>query len=501
MATTLPTNEINVNYPWQNQGEFCALSGRIGDGTEKILQSLHDVSNHLGGEHNVLGNRISDGTEAILQSICSTNSHLSDTVQGSTNTLGLGQGRLSDTIHAGNNVLLSGQARISDSIHAGTNTLTSGQGRLSSEISNANLHLANLLGVTNNRLSDSSEKGISATLQTGKEILKDNADSSRFLGTLVDGVNRDVIKTGCDVAADLNGAISRSSNSLSKDINDGRVALENASAEELLAGCRNTAQLTRDINDGRVAVERTSAAELLAGCRNTCEIKDNLGRDINDARVAIERTSAAELLAGCRNTNELRGAIGSVNSAVLLGQKDTDLRVATTRADILAGLCAESHHIKERIHHGEDTTRESRAILERQAADYQTRTERQLYESRASIERQAAEYRNVLERQAADYKASSERQMADTRYSIERQASEYKCFIELDAHKNREALAKQMAEGLCDLREKIDERYNQTAQLVRELDTGRIRDKLAAVEQENLFYRLKAAGCCRPNGV
>jgi hypothetical protein len=85
---------------------------------------------------------------------------------------------------------------------------------------------------------------------------------------------------------------------------------------------------------------------------------------------------------------------------------------------------------------------------------------------------------------------------------LERQAADNKASIEYRALKNKESLAKQMTEQhceikeltrqvSCDLQQKIDQRANETNQLIRKLDTNRIRDSLNTTSTENLILRLK----------
>ncbi len=59
-----------------------------------------------------------------------------------------------------------------------------------------------------------------------------------------------------------------------------------------------------------------------------------------------------------------------------------------------------------------------------------------------------------------------------------------------EALKNKAELAAQIAECCCMVKEKIDMRASQTDALINALNTDRIRDSLAAAQQENLILRL-----------
>jgi hypothetical protein len=63
--------------------------------------------------------------------------------------------------------------------------------------------------------------------------------------------------------------------------------------------------------------------------------------------------------------------------------------------------------------------------------------------------------------------------------------------ILLDAQRNTSALSTQMERCYCETHQRIDTRASETNQLIREVDAGRVRDKLNRVELENVALRLR----------
>jgi hypothetical protein len=401
MATTQPpVNEINVSGPqtWESNGYgFCTLASKVGDSAEKIIQSVGNAASHLSNDHLALNNRISDGVEKITSDICATTGKLS------------------------------------------TDICTTGQ-NISSDICDSAQHSSDQHLLLSNRISDVGEKSITSTLSTGKEILKDQADAARTLGVMIDGVNKDVIKTGCDVTS----ALFNSNQQWGLNVKD---SID-----------RGTISTNKNLTDAHVSINK----------------------NITDAQFANERMWSESRLQTAAAHADVKNAVSGVNTSVLLASKDADLRICETKG-ALALLAAQNEaKLSKQLCHVNDNVTSSKCELERQAAEYKASLERQVAETKFSIERQAAEYKNSIEKEVIFSRCATERQIAETKNSIE-----------LDAHKNREAIQRQLSECCCELKEKVEDRFTQTVQLMRELDTGRLRDKLAAVEQENLFLRLQ----------
>jgi len=74
---------------------------------------------------------------------------------------------------------------------------------------------------------------------------------------------------------------------------------------------------------------------------------------------------------------------------------------------------------------------------------------------------------------------------------LELQAATNAAAIQLDAVKNKNEIMQKMAECCCDLKERISSSETSIKELVKSLDTERIRDALKAAETKNLILELK----------
>ena len=367
--TDIPVNGTHVHYPFY---------GTYGGNNQN-----HCNDNYA---HLALSNKISDGTEKISTDVCNLGHHVAN-----------------------------GNLHLSTRISEGVEKVSGDVCALSNENSNQHMLLSN-------RLSDVGEKNLTATLNTGREVVKDIGDSSRYLGGAVHDVDRNVLKAGCD---NTNAIIS------------------------------STSALGFNIRD---AIERSIVASEKSNAEN---------------RLATANASAEGRLTSQQNTNEVRTAVERNNTNILLTGKDLGLEICHAKGDIQTQAC--------------DNTR----VLERQAADNKAQLEKQVY----LVDRNVTESKCSIERQAAEYKASVEHNILMSKCTLERQAAENKASIELEALKNKEALARQMAECCCEVKEKIEQRFCETNQLIREIDSNRIRDQLNDAKQENLFLKFQQQQC------
>ena len=117
---------------------------------------------------------------------------------------------------------------------------------------------------------------------------------------------------------------------------------------------------------------------------------------------------------------------------------------------------------------------------------------RQIADSITCTEKQVLETKYELARQACEYNGSTEIHIIESKCALERRAAYNRASFELYAHKNREAIQRQLAECRCEIKEKIAG----TNELIREIDSNRIRDALNDAKQDNLFLRLAQQSKC-----
>jgi hypothetical protein len=136
-------------------------------------------------------------------------------------------------------------------------------------------------------------------------------------------------------------------------------------------------------------------------------------------------------------------------------------------------------------------------------------------ESRAQAERIAAEMRGLISDNDAHVLLAAKDQLLEVckvEGALERQAADNRASVVLDAHKNKEALARQLADCCCEikeqaleqscqvkeltraqacnLKERIEAKTNETNQLIRELDTIKLREELSHAQTENLLFKV-----------
>jgi hypothetical protein len=347
-----------------------------------------------------------------------------------------------------NNKMADGHASLAQDICASTAQISNTIGQLKSDVYSSTNQLTGHHAHLQERVSSIGEKGMMATFQTGKEILTDVSTTARHLGGLLSDVNKDVLRAGCDTTQTVITA--------NRDIGlNLRDAIDKAETA-----------ITKNIMDSQISTERLAAESRLSSAVLSGEMRSTNMQTVSD----------------------IRSAIHAVDRSIISSAKDVDLSV-----------CRVGGEMKEKIGEASHNVTLSRCILERQGADNAAAFDRQICDTRHSI----METRGVLERQAADNRACLDRQILETKYSVERQAAENKASIELEASKTQNALSRQMAECCCEMKEKVERRFCDTAQLIREIDSGRIRDRLASSEQENLFLKMQAqfsGGCRSKNG-
>ncbi len=193
----------------------------------------------------------------------------------------------------------------------------------------------------------------------------------------------------------------------------------------------------------------------------SCDIKDDVCMSTAAITATVERQTIA-----CREAVERNGQLN------------------------LSSLERNSAEIRSSI---QRTAGETQNLISRTSTDILLSTKENLHEickAQGSIERQAAENKACLLLEAEKNSRVLERQAADNASAIRLDLCQTENRLTLQAAQNKADLASQIATCCCEVKEKIDTRANQTDLLVRELDVSRVRDALAAAQQDNLILRL-----------
>ncbi len=227
----------------------------------------------------------------------------------------------------------------------------------------------------------------------------------------------------------------------------------------------------------------------------------NLINQANDSQATREILSSI-----CHSTAD---AIGATNNASLSVKDQLVTHCTTLQSSIDRDAAAVQNSVER---NGAD----NRAAIERNGGQTRESVERNSGELKNSISASAFETRGLIQGNAnihnlalkdiqLDICKSEKNQlfeMAKMQASIEKQASENTCHIQMEALKNKQDLSTQLAECCCELKEKIDRcccelkekvdlRATETNLLLRELDSNRIKEQLAAAQQENFLLKLQ----------
>jgi hypothetical protein len=82
------------------------------------------------------------------------------------------------------------------------------------------------------------------------------------------------------------------------------------------------------------------------------------------------------------------------------------------------------------------------------------------------------------------------KQMSDGFAAVQLEAAKNYSAIQLEAKQNKFELSRQLADCCCEMKEKLIETASATQQLIRDQENNRLRDSLAAANNENLYLRL-----------
>lgn len=190
-------------------------------------------------------------------------------------------------------------------------------------------------------------------------------------------------------------------------------------------------------------------------------MKDSMEKQSVANRDAIERTGAANSVATER--------IGSANSVSIERNGLANL-TATERNATALGLSVERTTGDIR-HSQQQIAGETRGLM------YQHSTQHLLTSKDILVE---------MTKNACHV----ERQASDNYAAIQLEAAKNKASLELEALKNKEVLAAQLAQCCCEIKESILSSASTTQLLIRDTESNRVRDALAASATENLILRL-----------
>lgn len=468
--STSPTNEIIVNNP-------------------KNCDSL---------EHQVLSNRISDGVEKIIATNLTAANSITKDVGDTGRSLGLlvdGVGK--DVIKTGCDVM----HRVGDSSEKNlVATLNTGTDIIK-DSGDATRHLGALVNgvdkdvlqtgcAVSDRVSNIGERNVISTLQTGKEILKDASDSSRHLGSMINGVDKDVLQTGCAVSD----------------------RVSNIGERNMVSTLQTGKEILKDMNDTNRhlggLIDGTNKEVIKTGCDingNISETGRDVTRDIQSAKLTTHKIG-----------HNLKDSIHDLNDGMLISSKNTDHLIDDTKdsirkeinrnrydnlkdlnvieREVLKNRCAIKGKVVSSSNSIEKEVLKSRASIKLQMSENKESLKNQALKNKCALERQILEGNCGIKLQASENKCALQLQISETKCLLERQASDNRAALELDACKNREYLSKQMADYHGEIKGRIDKRYNSTVALIKDTENARLRDKLLAQEQENLYLRIRLGG-------
>lgn len=224
--------------------------------------------------------------------------------------------------------------------------------------------------------------------------------------------------------------------------------------------------------------------------------------------------SAGKLLESICATSRVNGdAIHSegrhCQESVYETGKDILGSICSNTAAIQQGLLSHSLSIKDQVSAGdvalERNHGETRLLIAQLDANIRNTLQHDFAETRSLVNQTNM---NVL-LSAKDMQL----ELCKTQNVLERQASDNKASIELEALRNKEALSRELAECCCEIKQLVTQQSSDTRQLLsiqhceikekidrsdnlqREIEAAQVRDKLAQLQSENVFLRLKAQ-CC-----
>ena len=192
--------------------------------------------------------------------------------------------------------------------------------------------------------------------------------------------------------------------------------------------------------------ERTSFANEGRAHRNTEQLVDHIHRTGDQNLASTERNGSANMIA----------TTAVATQAERLANENQILHSDTYR------------HVSEIVHHfGERAARDTGTVIREMLS-----IERRNRDEFAHIQLKASENTSKLELQAANNFAA----------------------VQLEAMRNRSDIVQKLSDCCCEMKERIALSETSVKDLIKSLDSERVRDALKAAETKNLILELSASG-------
>jgi hypothetical protein len=240
-------------------------------------------------------------------------------------------------------------------------------------------------------------------------------------------------------------------------------AIGEASRDNALSSCKDTSELLQ----GQAA---SNVANMASAERLGFSIDDNIDKQSIALREAIERNALGNLTAIDRV-----GTAGALST----DRNGRDNIKATERN--ASSVIRETGNIMTAQQAIANETRHILAINNTAAAL-----------AAKDIQLDICEQTGKLGLQSSENFGSLSSQVLDVKCKLEFQGAQNTAAIQLEALKNKMDLSAQLAECCCELKESVHSAAAQTQTVVREIESNRVRDALAAATTENLIARLRA---------
>lgn len=213
------------------------------------------------------------------------------------------------------------------------------------------------------------------------------------------------------------------------------------------------------------ANERYGLAEEARNQRNTQYILDAIKSTSSDGLAATERTGSANLSATQKVGADLGMQAERLANENMLQFGNIRDRVTDYFYQTSKDFC-----------HVNDTIRENKYDLSRQAGDYFAKSQVDLIK-----------VENSLGRQADHNFANVQKQVCDLGARLELQAANNTAAIQIEALKTKGDILQKMADCCCEIKEKVITTSDSVKELVKDQDASRLRDALYFAEARNIF--------------
>ncbi len=193
------------------------------------------------------------------------------------------------------------------------------------------------------------------------------------------------------------------------------------------------------------------------------------------------------LMADCDST----ASIIASNERTSLATQESVNRIGTLNLQATERTSAENRAALERSH----AETRNLVLVEGQANKLATKDAQfELIKKTCELERQAADNAGHVKLELCKFADGLAKQAAEYNAQTQLRISESTGEIQTEALKNKAELSKELAECCCELKEKIDMRSSETQDLIRSIESQRVRDELARINQENTLLKIQIGG-------